>query len=101
MPTGMGATNPKFAKSVRKPKKTEHYTFPEMWQRKSSNNENYKGEIGTNNFKQKKSRRFPKDEVWGNQIKRLHGKRRHQLSKKEERVWIILSHPTFIGCNRR
>ena len=34
MPTGMGATNPKFAKSVRKPKKTEHYTFPEKWQRK-------------------------------------------------------------------
>ena len=39
MPTGMGATNPKFAKSVRKPKKTEHYIFPERWQRKSSNNE--------------------------------------------------------------
>ena len=78
MPTGMGATNPKFAKSVRKPKKTEHYTFPEKWQRKKkgSNNENYKGEIGTNNFKQKKSRRFPKDEVWGNQIKRLQGKGR-------------------------
>ena len=34
MPTGMGATNPKFSKSVRKPKKTEHYTFPEKWQRK-------------------------------------------------------------------
>ena len=42
MPTGMGATNPKFAKSVRKPKKTEHYTFPEWWQRKSFNNEKYK-----------------------------------------------------------
>ena len=42
MPTGMGATNPKFAMSVRKLKKTEHYNFPEMWQRKSSNNENYK-----------------------------------------------------------
>ena len=63
MPTGMGAADPKFAKSVRKPKKTEHYTFPEKWQRKSSNNEKYKFEIGTNNFKQKKSRRFPKDEV--------------------------------------
>ena len=34
MPTGMGATNPKFAKSVRKSKKTEHYIFPERWQRK-------------------------------------------------------------------
>ena len=34
MPTGMGATNPKFAKSVRKPKKAEYYTFPERWQRK-------------------------------------------------------------------
>ena len=42
IPTGMGATNPKFAKSGRKPKKTEHYTFPEKWQRKSSNNEKYK-----------------------------------------------------------
>ena len=29
MPTGMGATNPKSAKSVRKPKKTEHCTIPE------------------------------------------------------------------------
>ena len=28
MPTGMGATNPKFAKSVRKPKKTEHDIIP-------------------------------------------------------------------------
>ena len=42
MPTGMGATDPKFAKSIRKPKKTEHCTFPEKWQRKSSNNEKYK-----------------------------------------------------------
>ena len=79
MPTGMGVTNPKFAKSVRKPKKTEHYTFPEKWQKKK------------NNFKHKKSRRFPKDEVWGNQIKRLQGKGRQQLSKKEERVWVILT----------
>ena len=91
MPTGMGATDPKFAKSVRKPKKTEHYTFPEKWQRKSSNNEKCKLEIGTNNFKQKKSRRFPKDEVWGNQIKRLQGKGRQQLSEKGERVWVILT----------
>ena len=91
MPTGMGATNPKFAKSVRKPKKTEHCTIPEWWQRKSSNNEKYKCEIGTNNFKQKKSRRFPKKEVWGNQIKKLQGKGRQQLSKKEERVWVILT----------
>ena len=51
MPTGMGATNPKFAKSVRKPKKTEHCTIPEWLQRKSSNNEKYKCEIGTNNFR--------------------------------------------------
>ena len=42
MPIGMGATNPKFAKSVIMPKKTEHYTLPEWWQRKSSNNEKYK-----------------------------------------------------------
>ena len=35
MPTGKRATNPKFAKSVRKPKQTEHYTFPERWQIKS------------------------------------------------------------------
>ena len=34
MPTGMGATNPKFAKSVRKPKRTEHCTIPEWWQKK-------------------------------------------------------------------
>ena len=27
MPTGMGATNPKFAKSVRKPKKTDNFKF--------------------------------------------------------------------------
>ena len=91
MPTGMGATDPKFVKSVRKPKKTEHYTFPKKWQRKSSNNEKYKLEIGTNNFKQKKSRRFPKDEVWGNQIKRLQGKGRQQLSEKGEKVWVILT----------
>ena len=51
MPTGMGATNPKFAKNVRKSKKTEHYTFLEKWQRKSSNNEKYKLGIGANNFK--------------------------------------------------
>ena len=85
MPTGMGATDQKFAKTVRKPKKTEHYNFPEKWQRKSSNNEKYKLEIGTNNFKQKKSRRFPEDEVWGNQIKRLQGKGRQQLSEKGEK----------------
>ena len=54
MPTGMGATNPKFAKSVRKPKKIEHGTIPEWLQRKKkSNNEKYKCEIGTNNFKHK------------------------------------------------
>ena len=91
MPTGMGAADPKFAKSVRKPKKTEHYTFPEKWQRKSSNNEKYKLEIGKNNFKQKNSRRFPKDEVRGNQIKRLQGNGRQQLSEKGERVWVILT----------
>ena len=51
MPTGMGATNPKFVKSVRKPKKIEQYTFPEWWQRKSSNNEKYRLGIGANNFK--------------------------------------------------
>ena len=34
MSTGMGATNPKFAKSVRKPKKTEHCTILEWWQKK-------------------------------------------------------------------
>ena len=34
MPTGMGATNPKFAKSVRKPKKKEHCTIPEWLQKK-------------------------------------------------------------------
>ena len=28
MPFGMGATNPKFAKSVRKPKKAKHCTIP-------------------------------------------------------------------------
>ena len=87
----MGDTDPKFAKSVRKPKKKEHYTFPENWQRKSSNNEKYKLEIGTNNFNLKKSRRFPKDEVWGNQIKRLQGKGRQQLSEKREKVWVILT----------
>ena len=91
MPTGKGATNPKFAKSVRKPKKTEQYTFPEWWQRKSSNNEKYKLGIGANNFKYEKSRRYPKDEIWGNQIKKLQGKGRQQLSKKEERVWVILT----------
>ena len=37
------------------------------------------------------NRRFPKDEVWGNQIKKLQGKGRQQLSKKEERVWVILT----------
>ena len=31
MPTGIGVTNPKFAKSVRKPKKVKHCTIPE-WQ---------------------------------------------------------------------
>ena len=34
MPTGMGVTNPKFAKNVRKLKKIEHFTIPEWWQRK-------------------------------------------------------------------
>ena len=28
MPFGMGATNPKFAKNVRKPKKAKHCTIP-------------------------------------------------------------------------
>ena len=49
----MGATNPKFAKSGRKPKKTEHYTFPEKWQRKSSNSEsiNKKRELTISNIR--------------------------------------------------
>ena len=34
MPFGMGATNPKFAKSVRKPKKVKHCTIPEWRQAK-------------------------------------------------------------------
>ena len=29
MPTGMGATNPKFSKGGRKPKKTKHCTIPQ------------------------------------------------------------------------
>ena len=29
MPSGMVVTNPKFTKSVRKPKKTKHCTIPE------------------------------------------------------------------------
>ena len=44
-----------------------------------------------NKFKQKKSRRYPKDEVWGNQLKKLQGKEGQQLSKKGERVWVILT----------
>ena len=84
MPTGMGDTDPKFAKSVRKPKKTEHYTFPKKWQRKSSNNEKYKVGIGENNIKSKKSRRYPKDEVWGNQLKKLQGKEGQQFRGKKK-----------------
>ena len=87
MPTGMGATNPKFAKSVRKPKKTEHCTISEWLQRKSSNNKKYNVKLEQAIL----NRRFPKDEVWGNQIKKLQGKGRQQLSKKEERVWVILT----------
>ena len=87
MPTGMGATNPKFAKSVRKPKNTEHCTIPEWLQRKSSNNKKYNVKLEQTIL----NRRFPKDEVWGNQINKLQGKRRQQLSKKEERVWVILT----------
>ena len=34
MPSGMGVTNPKFAKSVRKPKKVKHCTIPEWRQTK-------------------------------------------------------------------
>ena len=86
----MGVPNPKFAKSVRKPKTIEHCTIPEWWHKKVQTMRST-NEIGTNNFKQKKSRRFPKDEVWGNQIKKLQGKGRQQLSKKEERVWVILT----------
>ena len=65
MPTGMGATKPKFAKGIRKLKKTEHCNIPEWLQRQSSNNEKYKCEIGTNNFKQNKSRRFPRMKFGG------------------------------------
>ena len=36
MPFCMGATNPKFAKSVRKPKKVKHCTIPE-WQQAKEN----------------------------------------------------------------
>ena len=33
MSTGMGAANPKFSKSGRKPKKTKHCTIPKnLWQ---------------------------------------------------------------------
>ena len=83
----MGATNPKFAMSVRKPKKTEHCTIPEWLQRKvpTMRSTNVKLEQTILN------RRFPKDEVLGNQINKLQGKGRQQLSKKEERVWVILT----------
>ena len=30
MPTGMGVANSKFSKSNRKPKKTKHYTIPNL-----------------------------------------------------------------------
>ena len=47
MPSGMGATNPKFAKSVRKPKKTKQCTIPEMvTEKENSPSLNYKGEMG-------------------------------------------------------
>ena len=87
MSTGMRATNPKFAKSVRKPKKTEHCTIPECCREKvpTMRSTNVKLEQTILN------RGFPKDEVWGNQIKKLQGKGRQQLRKKEERVWVILT----------
>ena len=59
MPTGMGATNPKFAKSVRKPKKTDHCTIPEWLQRKSSNNKKHNVKLEQTIL----NKRFPKDEV--------------------------------------
>ena len=61
MPTGIGATNPKFAKSVRKPKKIEHCTIPEGWQRKVQTMRSTNEKRGMNNCKQNKSRRHPKE----------------------------------------
>ena len=65
MPTSMGATDPKFAKSVRKPKKTKHYTFSEKWQRKSSNNEKYRLGIGAKILNKRNQEDTPKMKFGG------------------------------------
>ena len=51
MPTSMGVTNLKFAKSVRKPKKIKHCTIPE-WQQAKKNfpSVNYRRELGAYSF---------------------------------------------------
>ena len=72
MPFGMGATNPKFAKSVRKPKKVKHCTIPEWRQAK----ENFPSGItsekeGAYSSELKQSKICPKHEVWGSLLKKL------------------------------
>ena len=72
MPFGMGATNPKFAKSVRNPKKVKHCTIPEWRQAK----ENFPSRItsekeGAYSSELKQSKICPKHEVWGSLLKEL------------------------------
>ena len=37
----------------------------------------------------RKSRRYPKDEVWGKSTTEVARKRKAAVKKKEERVWVI------------
>ena len=92
MPSGMGVTNPKFAKSVRKPKKTKHCTIPEWWQRKKIppvliTNEKWEHTV----LNRRKSRWYPKHEVRGSLVKKLQGEKEQHVSKKGKRVLVIFT----------
>ena len=62
MPTGMGAANPKFSKSGRKPKKTRHCTYPKnIGQEK----EKQKGYFSLKDSKLRIGSMIHKGQVWG------------------------------------
>ena len=73
MPFGMGATNPKFAKSVRKPKKVKHCTIPKWRQAKEifPSGITSKKKRGHTVSELKQSKICSKHEVWGSSLKKL------------------------------
>ena len=75
MPSGMGVTNPKFAKSVRKPKKTKQCTILNGDRERKFPKFELQMRNGSIKLNRRKSKWYPKHEVWGSLLKKLEGEK--------------------------